>query len=118
MSPPAWLCRRHAPRLVATVLAAFSGAAAPADDDPKGYVQFVQELAATCVSRNGVQIQVRNAHPTRTLRVWLDRYHMGVGTGDRSRSVLRPGEPAEPLGCSRTLNGPQEWRIVRAEWID
>jgi hypothetical protein len=48
----------------------------------------------------------------------LDRYHMGIGTGDRSRSDLRPGAAPEPLGCSRSLTGPQEWRLVRASFVD
>jgi hypothetical protein len=48
----------------------------------------------------------------------MDRFHMGVGTGDRSRSELKPGAEPEPLGCSRTLTGVQEWRIVRAQFVD
>ncbi|WP_210760695.1 hypothetical protein [Azohydromonas sediminis] len=114
-SPPWRAPVRHA---AAALLAAWLTAAAHADDDARRHVQFVEEPTGTCVTRNGVQIQVRNTHPTRTLRVWLDRYFMGVGTGDRSRTVLRPGAAPEPLGCSRNLNGPQEWRIVRAEWVD
>lgn len=89
-----------------------------AADDPATFVRFSEEPTAGCVSRSGVQIQVANAHPTRTLRVWLDRYHMGVGTGDRSRSDLKPGAAPEPLGCSRSLTGPQEWRLVRAAFVD
>jgi hypothetical protein len=91
---------------------------ARAADEPSAFVAFVEEHASTCVARNGVQILVRNTHPTRTLRVWLDRYHMGTGTGDRSRSELKPGAAPEPLGCSRSLTGPQEWRLVRAAFVD
>jgi hypothetical protein len=91
---------------------------ARADEDAASYVQFSQEPTATCVSRNGQQILVRNSHPTRKLRVWLDRMHMGIGTGDRSRSDLAPGAEPEPLGCSRNLNGVQEWRVVRVVFID
>lgn len=93
-------------------------AAGPAADEAAAFVRFVEEPAATCVTRNGMQILVKNAHPSRTLRVWLDRYHMGVGTGDRSRSELKPGADPEPLGCSRSLTGPQEWRLVRAVFVD
>lgn len=89
-----------------------------ADEDATRYVQFVEEPSATCVARNGVQILVKNTHPTRKLRVWLDRFHMGVGTGDRSRSELAPGAEPEPLGCSRSLTGVQEWRIARAMFVD
>jgi hypothetical protein len=92
--------------------------AARAEDDPLRFVRFVEEPAGACVARNGVQILVRNEHPTRRLRVWLDRYQMGVGTGDRSRSDLAPGAPPEPLGCSRNLAGTQEWRLARAVFLD
>ena len=94
------------------------GTTAHADEDPASYVQFVQDFGATCVSRSGMQILVKNTHPSRTLKVWLDRWHMGVGTGDRSRSELKPGAELEPLGCSRSLSGPQEWRLVRAQFVD
>jgi hypothetical protein len=89
-----------------------------AAEDPSAFVGFVEEPTATCVSRNGVQILVRNTHPTRALRVWLDRYHMGIGTGDRSRSDLKPGAEPEALGCSRSMTGAQEWRLVKATFLD
>jgi hypothetical protein len=85
--------------------------------DAKAFVAFVQEFEATCVSREAVQILVKNTHPKRKVRVWLDRFHMGVGTGDRSKTDLLPSAEPEPLGCSRSLSGPQEWRIVRADFI-
>lgn len=93
-------------------------AAAPAAEDALAFVQFVQEPAANCVTRNGMQILVKSTHPSRTVKVWLDRFHMGVGTGDRSRSVLPPGAEPEPLGCSRSTSGVQEWRPVKAEFVD
>jgi hypothetical protein len=43
---------------------------------------------------------------------------MGIGTGDRSRSDLKPGAEPEPLGGSRSLTGAQEWRLVRANFLD
>jgi len=100
------------------LVALLAAAALRAEDDPAKFVQFVEEHAATCVQRNGTQIQVRSTHPTRRIKVWLDRYHMGVGTGDRSRSELAPGAEPEPLGCSRSDTGKQEWRIVRAAFVE
>lgn len=97
---------------------ALATGAAPAADDAAAFVAFVEEPGATCVARSGMQVLVRNTHPTRTLRVWLDRFHMGVGTGDRSRSELKPGAEPEPLGCSRSQTGAQEWRVVRAQFVD
>lgn len=103
----------------ATVPAASAAPAAPAaDDDPLAQLRWERDFSANCVNRRGVQILVRNAHPTRTLRVWLERWHMGRPTGDRSRSELRPGAEAEPLGCSRTDSGEQSWKPVRAQFVD
>jgi len=103
----------------AVVLAVCLAAAmARADQDPASYVQFVQDFGATCVSRSGMQILVKSTHPSRTVKIWLDRWHMGVGTGDRSRSELKPGAEPEALGCSRSLTGPQEWRLVKAQFVD
>lgn len=90
----------------------------PAQEDARRYVRFVEEQAGECLNRNGVQILVKNEHPTRRLRVWLDRYQAGIGTGDRSRSDLSPGATPEPLGCSRNLAGVQEWRLARAVFLD
>lgn len=43
---------------------------------------------------------------------------MGAGTGDRSRTELLPGAEPEPLGCSRSEFGAQEWRLVKAQFVD
>jgi hypothetical protein len=109
-------------RLLASLTLAVVGPLAAAqerDADARNYVQFVQDFGAMCVSRNAVEILIKSSHPSRTVRVWLDRYNAGVGTGDRSRTDLKPGAEPEPLGCSRTLEGAtQEWRVVRAQFSD
>lgn len=99
-------------------VSAVGAASAQPSEDPLRYIEFTQDFTGPCVARQGVQILVRSTHPTRTVRVWLDRYHMGTGTGDRSRSELRPQAEPEPLGCSRTTHGLQEWRVVRAAFVD
>ena len=105
--------------LVATAMAAPPTDPTPtAQDEPARYLQFVEEFTGPCIARNGVQVLVKNTHPTRTLRVWLDRYYAGTGTGDRSRSDLAPGGAPEALGCSRNNNLTQEWRVVRAAFVD
>ncbi len=100
------------------MLAAAAANVHAADDDPASYVRFVEEPTAGCVARNGLQLQVRSMHPSRTLRVWLDRKLAGKGTGDRSRSELKPGAPAEPLGCSRSEGAEQSWTVVRAVFVE
>lgn len=106
-------------RIILLLVLALSASTAYADDeDPIRFVVFSQDFVGKCVSRNAVQILMANTHPARTITVWLDRYHMNVGTGDRSRTDMKPGAEPVPLGCSRTLDGPQEWRIVRAKFAD
>lgn len=110
-------------RLMLWVMLATLGAAvhaeAPADDeDATKFVTFSEDFVGRCVTRNSVQLLVANSHPSRTVTVWLDRYHMGVGTGDRSRTEMKAGAEPVPLGCSGTLDGPQEWRVVRAKFLD
>lgn len=104
--------------VLALVLVLGAGHAARAEEEARDFVEFTQDFTAACVARQGVQILVKSSHPRRTLRVWLDRYHMGVGTGDRSRSDLAPGAEPQPLGCSRSTTGVQEWRLVRAAFVD
>ena len=104
--------------VLSLVMASDCPGAFAADEDPLAYVTFSQDYASQCVSRSGVQILVGNSHPERTVTVWLDRYHMGVGTGDRSKTEMKPGSAPVALGCSRTMDGPQEWRIVRAKFTD
>jgi hypothetical protein len=96
------------------------GVYAEADErDPRTFVQLVEDFSGNCSGRNAKQILVKSAHPTRPIRVWMDRYVSNIGTGDRSRSDLAPGGEPEPLGCSRTLEGAtQEWRVVRAAFTD
>lgn len=103
---------------VTLALAAAPACAQAGDDDPKQFVAFSEDFEAVCVEREGVMILIGNKHPTRPLRVWLERWHMGAFTGDRSKSDLKPGAEPEKLGCSRTLTGKQEWRVVRAQFID
>jgi hypothetical protein len=111
------LTRRPIERWILLLLTAWLPGSLAAEE-AAAFARFVEEPSATCVARNGMQILVRNSHPSRTLRVWLDRYHMGTGTGDRSRSDLKPGAEPEPLGCSRSTSGAQEWRLVRATFLD
>lgn len=104
--------------VTAAMAAPPNNAASAAQDEPAQYLKFVEEFAGQCVARSGVQVQVQNTHPTRTIRVWLDRYVGGTGTGDRSRSDLLPGRDPEALGCSRNHSLVQEWRLVRAAFVD
>lgn len=102
----------HAAEPVATA------ASMPTDDSPAAFITFVLETTSNCMLSNGQQVQMRSTHPSRRIRVWLDRFQRGTGTGDRSRTDLAPGAEPDPLGCSRSAAGVQEWRVVRAVWLD
>lgn len=102
------------------VVAGFPAGPAHAQDggDAVKFVELTTDDDANCVRWDGKLVLVRNTHPTRRIKVWLERYHMGTGTGDRSHSELNPKAEPEPLGCSRTQYGKQEWRVVRATFLD
>ncbi|MBB1160445.1 hypothetical protein [Aquariibacter albus] len=126
LNPPP--CRRPAARGLAFALlaaAAWPLAAQPAPEAaasdpaaPEHYLSVEKDFTSNCVIRNGVQLLIRNTHPTRTVRVWLERTLAGRPTGDRSRSELKPGAEAEPLGCSVSSDQPQAWRVVKAQFLD
>jgi hypothetical protein len=95
-----------------------STASAASDESPATFIAFVLETTGNCMLTNGQQIQMRSSHPSRKIRVWLDRFQRGIGTGDRSRTDLAPGAEPDPLGCSRSAAGVQEWRVVKAQFVD
>lgn len=118
LSSPPVLC---AAGLLAGLLGpAAAGQAAPPDgtEQAADFVRFEQDFAGHCVARNGVQVLVRSSHPSRTLKVVMERQFGGRPTGDRSRSELKPGAEPEPLGCSVSSEQPQAWRVLRAEFAD
>jgi hypothetical protein len=105
--------------LMAVAAMAVAASATSADDDPASFVKFGEDFGATCVNRNTVTVTVRNTHPSRTIRVWLERSLGGVPTGDRSKSDLKPDAPPEDLGCAKSLEGAeQKWTIQRAAFVD
>jgi hypothetical protein len=95
-----------------------AAASAATDEAPAAFITFVLETTSNCLLTNGQQIQMRSSHPSRKIRVWLDRFQRGIGTGDRSRTDLTPGAEPDPLGCSRSAAGVQEWRVVKAQFVD
>lgn len=88
------------------------------DEDPASFVAFSTDFDSKCVQRQGVMIYVSNKHPTRTMRLMLERWYMDNRTADRGKSVLKPGEEPEPLGCSTIEGAKQEWKILKSEWVD
>ena len=90
-----------------------------ADENPASFVKFGEDFGATCVNRQTVTVTVRSTHPSRAVRVWLERSVGGVPTGDRSKSDLQPNAAPEDLGCAKSLEGAeQKWKIQRAVFLD
>ena len=82
-------------------------------------MKFGEDFGATCVNRNTVTVTVKSTHPSRVIRVWLERSVGGTSTGDRSRSDLKPNAEPEDLGCAKSLEGAeQKWKIQRAVFVD
>jgi len=104
--------------LAALVLALSPSLASAEDEDPLGFIAFSTDFDAKCVQRKGVMIYIANTHPSRTMKLVLERWYMGNRTADRGKSLLKPGEEPEPLGCSNIEGGKQEWKVLRSEWAD
>ncbi len=119
------MLRRSRDCLVAALLLPAALALAPgtiatarADEDPASFIAFSTDFDAKCVQRNGVMIYIANTHPTRTMRLVLERWYMDTRTADRGRSLLAPGGEPEALGCSNIEGGKQEWKVLKSEWAD
>ena len=104
--------------LVALCCLAPPVAAAADDDDPLKFIAFSTDFDSKCVQRNGVMIYIANKHPSRSMRLVLERWYMENRTADRGKSLLKPGEEPEPLGCSTIEGGKQEWKVLKSEWAD
>ena len=110
-------------RLLGALLAAtamvFATSLVAAEEDAVSFVKFGEDFGATCVNRQTVTVTVQNTHPSRTVRVWLERSVGGVPTGDRSKSDLKPSAAPEDLGCAKSLEGAeQKWKVQRAVFLD
>jgi hypothetical protein len=104
--------------LAASALLAAPSPALAEDEDPLKFIAFSTDFDSKCVQRNGLMIYVSNKHPGRTMKLVLERWFMDNRTADRGKSVLKPGEEPEPLGCSNIEGGKQEWRVLKSEWAD
>lgn len=91
---------------------------AAADDDPVKFIAFSTDFDSKCVQRNGVMVYVANKHPSRSMKLVLERWYMDNRTADRGKSLLKPGDEPEALGCSNIEGGRQEWKVLKSEWVD
>ena len=103
----------------AVAIFGLAGPVRAADEDAASYVKFGEDFGATCVNRNTVTVTVKSTHPSRVIRVWLERSVGGTSTGDRSKSDLKPNAEPEDLGCARSLEGAeQKWKIQKAVFVE
>ena len=86
-------------------------------ENPNDFLSFTTDFAAKCVTRGGVMIYLSNTHPSRKIKVTLERWYMNHKTADRGRSILNAKSSPDPLGCSKISEGKQEWKILKAEWV-
>ncbi|MBU3693226.1 MAG: hypothetical protein FGM40_00130 [Rhodocyclaceae bacterium] len=104
--------------LLATAALAVPATATAGDEDPLNFIAFSTDFDSKCVERRGVMIYIANTHPSRTMKLVLERWYMDNRTADRGRSLLKPGVEPEPLGCSNIEGGKQEWKVLKSEWAD
>ncbi len=86
-------------------------------ENPNNFLIFSTDFAAKCVTRGGVMIYLSNTHPSKRIKVTLERWYMGYKTADRGRTILKAKSNPDPLGCSKVSEGKQEWKILKAEWV-
>ena len=86
-------------------------------ENPNDFLSFSTDFAAKCVTRGGVMIYLSNTHPSKKIKVTLERWYMNNKTADRGRTVLNAKSNPDPLGCSKVSEGKQEWKILKAEWV-
>jgi hypothetical protein len=79
-------------------------------------VEWVRISAADCESKGGQLVAVRNRDSSKALKVVLERWYMGVKTGDRGQHQLAPGAAATELGCSQVEGAEQRWELIDARY--
>lgn len=102
---------------------ALAGAATSVSaDDAAGkaasYVEFEHDFHSQCVMRNGKMRLVRSTHPGRRIKIYLQRYYAGVRQPGRTTEVLEPGREAVTLGCTVVDGRPQDWKLVKARFVE
>jgi len=112
------LAHRSLPVLFALAALALPAVVKAEDQDPLKFLAFSTDFDSKCVERRGVMIYIANTHPSRTMKLVLERWYMENRTADRGKSVLKPGVEPEPLGCSNIEGGKQEWKVLKSEWVD
>lgn len=106
------------PLLLSAAALVLPQAAVAEDEDPLKFLAFSTDFDSKCVERKGVMIYIANTHPSRTMKLVLERWYMDNRTADRGKSLLKPGVEPEPLGCSNIEGGKQEWKVLKSEWAD
>lgn len=89
-----------------------------ANNRAEGYIELLKLADQHCAKQGGKRMHVKSTHPTRTIRVQLKRYFMGVGQAGRSVLILEPNGKPQPLGCTRVLDAPQTWKLITATFVE
>lgn len=120
---PALACRRGSRPLLAALvcwgLAPAPHAAELRDEtDPLPWLRLESVLDGRChnLSEGGKLTVMHNEHPSRVIRYRLMRLHVDRPQGLIDGSI-KPGEPAQKLGCDKVGGRAQTWQIKRAQFV-
>lgn len=107
---------RFAPAVLCCALLAACAKSAN-QDRAADALEWLRLNESQCVAKGGQLLAIHNKDPHRAIEVWLDRWYMGVKTGDRGHHRLAPGTTDLPLGCSFTDGAEQRWELVEAKFL-
>ncbi|MEM7540834.1 MAG: hypothetical protein AAF384_04520 [Pseudomonadota bacterium] len=104
--------------MLLVLLTATTGAAAD-NERPASFLQMTSVLDGKCqILSDGGKLRVlKNVHEERAVKYRLERVFVGKPQG-LAVGVAPPQGATIKLGCTRVDGREQEWRLVRAEFIE
>lgn len=94
--------------IILSLMVAFTTNVYAEDKEP---VIFVESNNADCATDDSKMISIKNTGH-QELEVWLDRWFMGVQTGDHTKHILKSDDNTHDLGCSVTRRGEKQHWII------
>ena len=92
--------------------------ASHASEDAAQHIDFSYDFDSKCVVRNGKMLLIKSNHAQRTIKVYLQRYFAEKRQPGRTVQVLKPGDEAVGLGCTMIDGKPQDWKLIKATYLD
>ncbi len=81
------------------------------------YIEFSYDFHSECVVRNGKMLLVRNTHPVRAIKVYLDRFFAERRQPGRAAHTLEPAAQPVAVGCTVVDGLVQKWEVAKAVFV-